>query len=121
MHEISLVRNIVATLESEFSPEELKRLEQIDLQVGLLSNVEPLLMDNAFSAVQEAEGKLIGVKLVIETIPVEVYCEDCQKRSPITQYRFVCAGCGLPNNNVVAGTELLIHRVHFAEPSAIQL
>ncbi|MEZ4931336.1 MAG: hydrogenase maturation nickel metallochaperone HypA [Saprospiraceae bacterium] len=115
MHEISLVRNIFNTLESEFSKEELDTMTAIDLKIGLLSNVEPILMHNAFEAVTTAEEKYREVKLNVELIPIEIYCSDCDANSFIENYKFACASCGKPNNNVVKGTELLIHQVHFGE------
>lgn len=115
MHEISLVRNIFATLESEFSVAELQNLTAIDLRVGLLSNVEPALMQNAFTAVTSAEEKFQAAKLNVEIVPIKIYCESCDKHSLINNYKFACANCGTPNNNVVQGTELLIHRVHFKD------
>lgn len=116
MHEISLVRTIFSTLEAEFQREDLEKLTAIDLKVGLLSNVEPLLMQNAFEAVTTAEGKYQNVQLQVELVPIEIYCAACKAHSTIENYKFACAVCGQPNNNVVKGTELLIHRVHFEEP-----
>ncbi|GJM33798.1 MAG: hypothetical protein DHS20C18_27990 [Saprospiraceae bacterium] len=113
MHEISLVRSIFNTLEEEFSKEELGTLTAIDLKVGMLSNVEPLLMQNAFEAVTSAEEKFQGVKLNVETVAIEIYCAACDANTTIENYKFACAQCGIPNNNVVKGTELLIHQVHF--------
>lgn len=121
MHEISLVRNIFNTLEAEFSSEELEKMTAIDLKVGLLSNIEPRLMQNAFEAVTTAEEKHQQVQLNIEIIPIEIYCEYCDAHTLIEQYKFKCGTCGQPNNNVVKGTELLIHQVHFdleEEPTA---
>ena len=116
MHEISLVRNIFNTLEAEFSQEELQRLSAIDLKVGLLSNVEPTLMQSAFEAVTSAEEKHQQVKLKVEIVPIKIHCQSCDSHSFIKNYKFVCSNCGQPSNNVVQGTELLIHRVHFNEP-----
>ena len=113
MHEISLVRNVFRTLEAEFSKEELENLNAIDLKVGVLSNVEPILMQNAFEAVTAAEEKFQMVTLNVIKIPIEVYCKDCDINSTIENYKFVCKSCGIPNNNVVKGEELLIHQVHF--------
>lgn len=115
MHEISLVRTISNTLESEFSAAELARLTNINLRVGLLSNVQPLLMQNAFGAVQEAEGKFRGVKLNIEVLPVIVACELCGQESEVDNYKFACANCGRPTSNVIQGNELLIHQVAFSD------
>ena len=114
MHEISLVRNIFNTLESEFSKEELDTMTAIHLRVGLLANVEPILMQNAFEAVTTAEEKYQTVQLNVELIPIEIHCEDCDNNSTIENYKFACSTCGKPNNNVVKGTELLIHQVQFS-------
>ncbi|MEL7161412.1 MAG: hydrogenase maturation nickel metallochaperone HypA [Bacteroidota bacterium] len=116
MHEVSLVRTIAATLEEQFPPEELTRLTDIRLRVGLLSNVQPVLMQNAFGAVQEGEGKFQDVKLHVEVLPVIVQCELCDHKSQIDNYKFACANCGRPTSNVIQGNELLIHQVEFADP-----
>jgi len=113
MHEISVVRSIFNTLESEFSQEDLGNLKAINLKIGLLSNIEPLLMQNAFDAVTAAEEKFIDVQLNVETVPIEIYCAACDCNSTIENYKFACASCGVPNNNVVKGKELLIHQVQF--------
>lgn len=115
MHEVSLVRTISATLEAEFSTEELSRLTQIRLRVGLLSNVQPVLMQNAFAAVQEGEGKFPGVRLSIEVLPILVRCEVCTHESEIHNYKFACAHCGKPTSNIIQGNELLIHKVEFSD------
>lgn len=112
MHEISLVRNIFRTLESNFSQGELEKISAIDLKVGLLSNVEPMLMQSAFEAVVSTEGKFQTAKLNIKVVPILVHCQECDKTSEIKDYKFVCA-CGKPNNHIIQGTELLIERVHF--------
>ena len=119
MHEISLIRNVFHTLEATFSAEELSRLSAIDLKVGLLSNVQPLLMQNAFEAVTSAEHKFQQVTLNVTLVPIEIYCEPCGLHSGVENYKFVCSHCSKPNNNVVKGTELLIHRVHFEEKAPL--
>lgn len=113
MHEISLIRSIFNALETEFSPEEMEQLSGIDLQIGELSNVEPLLLQSAFEAVTSVDGKYQHVKLEVEVIPIEIHCDACDANSPVKNYKFVCAQCGTPTNNVVKGLELLIHRVYF--------
>ncbi len=117
MHELSLVRSIFHTLEEEFGGAALNRLERIELRVGLLANVEPTLLQNAFRAWTQTEGRFEHVSLHIEMVPIEVECPNCQRRSRVENYRFVCAHCQQPASTIVHGTELLIHRVHFAEPA----
>ncbi len=113
MHEISLVRSIFSTLESEFEQEKLDSLKSITLRVGKLSNVEPVLMQNAFNAVTESEQKYLDVDLIVDVLPVVLYCESCDHESSVENYKFVCSKCMTPNNNIIQGTELLIHQVEF--------
>ncbi len=113
MHEISLVRSIFRTLKEEFPEEKLNRMQAIHLKVGKLSNVEPILLENAFQAVISEVEEYAHLQLEIERIPVEILCENCGKKSHIENYIFKCAHCGNPSRNIVQGTELLIHRVDF--------
>ncbi len=113
MHEISLVRNIFKTLEDEF-PEEMEKVRRIHLTVGLLSNVQPILMQNAFEAVLEDEPRYNKTSLHVEVLPVLVYCDECDKTTEVKEYKFVCS-CGKPSKNVVQGEELLISKVEFFE------
>ena len=97
MHEISLVRNIFSTLEHEFEESELAKLKSITLNVGQLSNIEPILMQSAFEAVTTAENKYTEVSLNVNLLPVKVYCVACESESLVEGYRFICASCEQPN------------------------
>ncbi len=119
MHEISLVRNIFKTLEEEF-PAEIDKIRGIHLTVGILSNVQPILMQNAFQAVLEDEPRYNKTVLHVELLPVVIYCDVCDKRTEVMQYRFVCS-CGKPSRNIVQGEELLISKVDFAEEEQLIL
>lgn len=114
MHEVSLVRNIFRTLEDEFSPEELARLNEIELKIGELSNVQPLLMQSAFDAVVEAENRFTGVKLTIHFMPIKIQCEICGDITTVKNYVFKCSN-GHPTRNIIQGEELLIEKVHFED------
>jgi hydrogenase nickel incorporation protein HypA/HybF len=113
MHEISLVRNIFRTLEEEF-PNDIPRVRTINLTVGLLSNVQPILMQNAFQVVLEDEPKYNKTSLNVIVLPILIHCDDCGKTSEVEKYRFVCP-CGKPSRNVIQGEELLISSVEFEE------
>ena len=114
MHEISLVRNIFKTLEDEF-PGEIEKVRAIHLRVGLLSNVQPILMQNAFEAVLLDEPKYNKATLNVEVLDVLVHCDDCNKGSEVKEYKFACSYCGKPSKNIIQGEELMISKVEFAE------
>ncbi len=115
MHEVSIIQSILRTLEKEFQPEQIRRIVQIDLEVGVFSNVEPVLLENAFEAVKSVTGKMTDARLHIDVKPIKIYCDACRETSLIDNYTFVCHACRKPCTNVIQGTELLIKRVHFSE------
>jgi hydrogenase nickel incorporation protein HypA/HybF len=114
MHEISLVRNIFKTLEDEF-PGELDKVRTIYLTVGVLSNVQPILMQNAFEAVLQDEPGYSKASLQVIMLPVLVHCNDCDKDTEVQHYKFCCSHCGKPSKNIIQGEELLISKVEFEE------
>ncbi|MES2773977.1 MAG: hydrogenase maturation nickel metallochaperone HypA [Bacteroidota bacterium] len=113
MHEISLVRNIFKTLEDEF-PGEIENVRGIHLTVGILSNVQPILMQSAFEAVLADEPLYKKATLHVQVLPVLVYCDACDITTEVQHYKFACS-CGKPSRNIVQGEELLISKVEFAE------
>ncbi|MFY0255522.1 hydrogenase maturation nickel metallochaperone HypA [Chitinophaga sp. 30R24] len=113
MHEISLVRNIFKTLESTF-PGKMQMIRGIYLRVGLLSNVQPILMENAFQAVLQDMPVYHNTSLHVEVLPILIYCDDCNTTTEVLHYKFACS-CGKPSNHIVQGEELLISKVEFAD------
>jgi hydrogenase nickel incorporation protein HypA/HybF len=112
MHEISLVRNIFRTIEEQFPDSPPENVRKIYLQAGELSNVQPILMKNAFDAVIQDDQRYKEATLEVEVTSILILCETCGKTTQVKQYKFVCE-CGRPTKNVIQGDELLIKRVEF--------
>ncbi len=115
MHEVSIVSSIVRTLEMELDQEQLDTMEAIYLKVGVLSNIEPQLLHNAFEAYRHQSSPFGKVKLHIESTPLKIKCELCNHETEVKNYRFYCENCDRPSKNVIQGEELLIHKVEFAD------
>ena len=113
MHEISMVKNIFRTLEEEF-PKKIEQVRGIYLKVGLLSNIQPILIQNAFEAVLLDEPRYSNTNLHIEILPILIHCDACDKTTEVLNYTFVCT-CGKPSNNIVQGLEMMINKVEFEE------
>ena len=113
MHEISLVHGIFRTLQEQF-PDKMESLLRVKVKAGLLSNVQPLLMQSAWDAVLECEPEHGDVKLDMEVLPVLIECTKCGKVSQVDDYVFICS-CGEPCRNIIQGQELLISEVEFEE------
>jgi hydrogenase nickel incorporation protein HypA/HybF len=113
MHEISLVHSIFRSLQEQF-PDKMETLLRVKVKAGMLSNVQPLLLQSAWDAVQECEPKYEGVKLDMEMLPVLIECSQCGKVSQVDDYCFICS-CGEPCRNIIQGMELMISEVEFEE------
>ncbi|MBX3256261.1 MAG: hydrogenase maturation nickel metallochaperone HypA [Chitinophagaceae bacterium] len=114
MHEISLVRNIFSTLEHEF-PERMDKVRGIYLTVGLLTNLHPLLMQSAFDAVLLDEPRYNKTSLHVKVLPIKIKCAACGAETEVQQYKFICAECKTPGNQVIQGEEMLITQVEFED------
>lgn len=120
MHEMSIIQQVVSTLEQELTADERSRVTNIVMHLGELSNVQPILLENAFKAYQEASSNYRYTRLTVEQIPVVIYCESCGLESAVKQYVFKCASCGRPSTNLISGEELLIHKIEFLDPVRLQ-
>jgi hydrogenase nickel incorporation protein HypA/HybF len=106
MHELSIAMSMI-----EMATEEAERrggvsVCAIHLKLGELSGVvkEALL----FSYEVACEGTpLEGSRLVIEEVPVVVYCPACRVETTLASVQqFCCAQCLAPTAEVVKGKEL---------------
>lgn len=115
MHETSIVNSIMRTLKQEFETEKLNKMKTIYLKVGILSNIEPRLLHNAFSAYHITNPGYHHVELQIESTLLKIQCEFCNHTTEVKQYRFICDNCERPSKNVIQGEEMLIHKVEFED------
>ncbi|MEX0274220.1 MAG: hydrogenase maturation nickel metallochaperone HypA [Flavobacteriaceae bacterium] len=115
MHETSIVNSIIRTLEQEFEAEKLHKMKAIHLKVGILSNIEPRLLHNAYGAYNQEGSRYYNVALHIESTPLRIQCEVCNHVTDVKNYRFVCDNCERPSKNVIQGEEMLIHKVEFED------
>lgn len=112
MHEIALVKNIFTTIEDNFTGK-MQQVRGIHVQVGLLSNVQPILLQNAFAAVQATLPNYSAATLQVQVMPILIECTNCNNVSEITKYIFVCNTCNKPCKNIIQGQELRITKVEF--------
>lgn len=113
MHETSVVNSIMRTLEQEFEAQKLDKMIGIYVKVGILSNIEPRLLYNAYEAYHLSHQNYHNAKLYIEMTELKIKCESCGHITLVKNYRFLCDKCEQPSKNVIEGEELLIHKVEF--------
>lgn len=117
MHEIAIVKDIFKTLEQAY-PERYHQISKIKIQAGLLCNVQPILIQNAFEAFVLEETRFRETELEIELLPIIAYCKSCTSDFEVRFHKFVCS-CGQPSDQIVQGEELRISQVIFNDQITI--
>lgn len=93
MHELSIVKDIFDTLHEHY-PNQVDDIVKIEITAGLLSNVQPILIQNAFNAyLQENNTKYKQIDLEVVVSDIIAHCKVCEKDFKVEFHRFVCP-CG---------------------------
>ena len=105
MHELSIAMGIVDAALDEARQRGVK-VTAVHLRLGALSGVvKDALMFSYEVACQDTP--LAGSLLIIEDVPVIIFCPQCQQASELKSVQaFVCPICGAPTMDVRQGKEL---------------
>ena len=107
MHEMSLMGGVFEVIEKTLSQHEVKRVLQVKLKVGELTNAEPDSLQMVFEAFCK-NTVCEGAELVIERVPVLGRCRNCQLEFTVETMFFLCPKCQNTSIEVIQGEELLL-------------
>lgn len=105
MHELSIAMGIVDTALEEAERRGVQ-VSAVHLRLGALAGV---VKDALFFSYEMAcqDTALAGSRLIIEDVPVVVFCAHCQKEQTLPSVQsFACPECGEPTMNILHGKEL---------------
>ena len=115
MHELSIAMSIVELAEAEIERLGNVQITAVHLKLGALSGVvkEALLASYEMAC----EGTpLGGSRLVVEDIPVIVFCQSCQAERAVSSIQlFCCAECGTPSSEIAQGKEIEVAALEIEE------
>ena len=106
MHELSIAASIVDLAQEEAQNRGVRVLA-VHLKLGPLSGVvrDALLGSYEMAA---AGTPLESSRLIIEDVPVIVFCPQCAERRTVPVQWLCCPQCGTPTPQVLQGTELQV-------------
>jgi hydrogenase nickel incorporation protein HypA/HybF len=105
MHELSIAMSIV-DLAQEEARQRGVRVTGVHVKLGALSGV---VKDALLGSYEMAcyDTPLQGSRLIVEELPVLVYCQKCESQRSISSVQlFCCQECGTPAFEIVQGREL---------------
>lgn len=115
MHELSVALSILDVAADEAERRGGLSVVAIHLRLGPLSGVVKQALLNAFDLAGET-SPLGDCKLIIEEVPVVVFCPQCQGERPVRSIQEICCDvCGTPSPNVVSGREMEITALEVTE------
>ncbi|MEN9684722.1 MAG: hypothetical protein RLZZ28_508 [Bacteroidota bacterium] len=111
MHEIAIIQDILTTLEENYK-DKIDLIKNVEIEAGLLCNVQPILIQNAYQAMIGSSARFANIELTVKLLPIIAYCNNCKKEFAVIKHKFVC-DCGTPSQTIVQGEELRISRIDF--------
>lgn len=105
MHELSIAMSIVEMAQEE-ALERGVRVNAVHLKLGAMSGVVKEALLSSYEMACD-DTPLRGSRLVIEEVPVIVFCPNCDTQRPLSSVQLFCCGeCGTPTSEIVQGKEL---------------
>lgn len=115
MHELSIAMSIVEMAQEEAAARGNVHVEAVHLKLGKLSGVVKEALLSSYELACETTV-LEGSRLIIEEIPVEIFCQPCRSQRPVHSIQhFCCSDCGTPSAQVVRGKELEVVALEIKE------
>ena len=114
MHELSIAMGIVEAATDEAQRRRV-RVSAVHLRLGALSGVvKDALLFSYEVACQDTP--LAGSRLIVEDVPVIVFCALCQEQRLLTSVQsFCCPECGTPTMDIRQGKELEVFALEVEE------
>jgi hydrogenase nickel incorporation protein HypA/HybF len=114
MHELSIAMSIVELAEEEADRRGVQ-IEAVHLKLGALAGIVKEALLSCYEMACE-NTPLAGSRLVIEEVPVIVFCPSCQAQRTLSSIQlFCCAECGTPTSEIVQGKELEVVALEIKE------
>ena len=114
MHELSIAMSIIEIAQEEAAARGGVRVLAVRLKLGELTGVvkEALLSSYEMAAY---DTSLKESQLLIDTVPVSVYCKNCRSEQVLKSIQeFCCPLCGTPTAEIIHGRELEVVALEIA-------
>ena len=114
MHELSIAMSIVEMAQEE-GERRGARVNAVHLKLGALAGVVKAALLSSYEMAC-ADTALEGSQLIVEEVPVVVYCPNCRAQRALGSIQFFsCAECGTPTSEIVQGKELEVVALEIQE------
>jgi hydrogenase nickel incorporation protein HypA/HybF len=115
MHELSIAISMIDQVAEEAASRGGLNVEAVHMRLGVFAGVDKAALLFAYELACEGTP-LQGSRLVIETVPLVVFCPVCeQERTPPSMYEICCPECLTPTSQIVSGREMEVASLEVCE------
>lgn len=107
MHELSIMQNIVETVQEYVEKSDVHKVLKVIIEVGALSGVVPEALEFCFGVCAK-DTVLEQAQLEIQRVPAVGRCKQCGKEFDLLKNDFTCSACEQAEWEVISGKELII-------------
>ena len=114
MHERSLARALLQQITELMLTHRAPRVRSVQLSVGEFSGIDANLLQAALTEIfggTPAEGATV----VIDQVPLEARCTDCELNFSVRAFQFVCPRCRGTRVDIMRGDELMLETMSLME------
>lgn len=110
MHELSVVLEVVKTVENFANENNIDKIDTLVLQIGELSSVIPQYVEECYPIIID-DSILKDTKLEIEILPGNALCKNCDEVFNVLANKGLCPICKGRNIDLLSGKEFFIKEI----------
>ena len=112
MHEYSIVQSLLESCEEHAKSNDEKKVTKVVVKIGVLSGVEPELLQTAFDAFKE-QTVCNDAQFIINVQQIEIFCNKCNTNSTLQKNEFACPKCESVDLKVTDGEDMYLMSLEF--------
>jgi hydrogenase nickel incorporation protein HypA/HybF len=114
MHELSIAISMIDQIAEESACRGGLDVEVVHMRLGVFAGVDKDALLFAYELASEGTP-LQGSRLVIESMPLVVFCPVCRlEKTPPSVYQICCPECFTPTPEIVSGREMEVASLEVA-------
>jgi len=107
MHEYSIVDSLLELAQEHALKNNAKKVTKLEVKIGVLSGVEPELLQTAFDTFKE--GTMCeNAEFIMKIQPVVIECEECKEKSTLKKDEYLCPKCGSNKIKIIDGEDMYL-------------
>ncbi|WP_024786775.1 MULTISPECIES: hydrogenase/urease nickel incorporation protein HypA [unclassified Lebetimonas] len=107
MHEYSIVDSLLQLADEHARKNNAKKVTKLEIKIGILSGVEPDLLQTAFETFKE--GTICEeAEFIMKIQPVVVRCKNCGYKTELKKDEYRCPKCNSGNLEIIDGEDMYL-------------